>query len=267
MNRLLLLSRRTCKTYQGKVFEFSRPKRLLNTNQEVGFGWIQFDDGETGNKFVYFNEEEIVDGQKSALFTTSQPSIEFALGERPVKSHLHPNGNGNEVTTAVSIKITAPGLTPRVDRLAAQFKYGSSTPEFPHFTASSTNAKFDESRADLGTSIWGLNTAQEEEANWERMELAKKSKIDAIEAAAAKIAAEHEKHIELVKEQREAQRRSIFQEEFSVIDAEAEKSADWTKWRKSNRIMFNDKEARKHPGIRNPEVRKWVMERHWTKKY
>ena len=112
-----------------------------------------------------------------------------------------------------------------------------------------------------------MNTAQEEEANWERMELAKKSKIDAIEAAAAKIAAEHEKHIELVKEQREAQRRSIFQEEFAVIDAEAEKSADWAKWRKSNRIMFNDKEARKYPGIRNPKVRKWVMERHWTKKY
>ena len=54
MNRIIL---RTCKTYQGKVFEFCRPKRLFNANQEVGFGWIQFADGDGADKFVYFNEE------------------------------------------------------------------------------------------------------------------------------------------------------------------------------------------------------------------
>ena len=119
---------------------FNQYQRSLNSLPEVGFGFIEIikesnSDTKT-KKYVYFNKEgelrqiyynvnfsiEIIEGPVSALFTTSNPKVEFQIKPITFSSHI----NGAEtwrrpVNQAVNIKIT-PGDTPRFDKLASQVK-------------------------------------------------------------------------------------------------------------------------------------------------
>ena len=73
-------------------------------------------------EFKFNRSIEIVEGPVSALFTTSNPKVEFQIKPITFSSHINgPETWRRPVNQAVNIKIT-PGDTPRFDKLASQVK-------------------------------------------------------------------------------------------------------------------------------------------------